>query len=448
MSKMFYNCKSLTKINLSKSFDTKNVINMSNMFNKCKSLTEIDLSNFNTKNVINMSNMFNECESLTKINLSSFDTKNVTNMSYMFSRCKCLTEINLSKFNTKNVTNMSSMFNECESLIKINLSYFDINNDTDMSYMFYNCKSLTEITNLNTINVPEEKKKYMYYGCEKLFEEEQRKYIKDYNENNEKFSLKKLTQYNLYPKKENTDSSNINQLLIICKKIINPFINNNEYFNTKIKSEKKEIESKLNEIGEKYDKPKDNLLLSNISFLNVTQVLENNYNFSFKLKNAITNSAKIFNFNEYDRTLLFILFHLDSPGSIKKIKEIKKYENEVANNNDKKFELIAMIRENSNQDFQEKLKSNDLDFCWLISENIDSNFIKLFGFDDVINSRCVFINKNSEISLILEDSIEYLTKEMIDFYLGRKSEIAKLDPYGFFQNKQQILELKTIYENL
>ena len=86
----------------------------------------------------------------------------------------------------------------------------------------------------------------------------------------------------------------------------------------------------------------------NISHLNATQVLEKDYNFSFKLKNAITNRIKIFNFNEYDRTLLFILFHLDSLGFINKIKEIKNYENEVANNNDKKFELIAMIRENSN----------------------------------------------------------------------------------------------------
>ena len=84
----------------------------------------------------------------------------------------------------------------------------------------------------------------MYYGCGKLFEEDQRKYIKYYNKNNKKFSLKKLTQYNLYPKKENSDSSNINQLLITCKKIINPFIKNNEYFNTKIKSEKKKLNLK------------------------------------------------------------------------------------------------------------------------------------------------------------------------------------------------------------
>ena len=340
---------------------------------------------------------------------------------------------------------MSYMFYQCQSLTTINLSKFDTKNVKDMSSMFCNCISLTEKPNLKTKNV--EKKKYMYFGCKKLFEKEQTKLIKDYNNINEEFSLKKWTQYNLYPRKEKTDSSNINQLLITYNKIINPFINNNEDFNKKIKSEKKEIESKINELGEIYDKPKDNILLSNISHLNVTQVIENNYNFSFCLKSVKTDDIKIFNFNKYDRTLLFILFNLNSLGSINKIKEIKKYEIEVANNDDKKFELIAMIRENSYQDIQEKLKLHDLNFCWFISEKKDSNFIKLFGFDEVINSRCVFINKNAEISLIFDDSIEYLTKEMIDFYLGRKSEIKKMEPSGFFQNEQQILELKTSYES-
>ena len=74
--------------------------------------------------------------------------------------------------------------------------------------------------------------------------------------------------------------------------------------------------------------------------------------------------------------------------------------------------------------------------------------MKLFGFDNVINSKCVFTNYNSKISLIFEDSIEYLTKEMINFYLGRKSEIKKeYEDSGFFKNKQQILKLKINYEN-
>ena len=42
------------------------------MFYECNSLTNIDLSNFNTQNVTNMSYMFYECSSLTNIDLSNF----------------------------------------------------------------------------------------------------------------------------------------------------------------------------------------------------------------------------------------------------------------------------------------------------------------------------------------------------------------------------------------
>ena len=44
---------------------------MNNIFYECDSLTNIDLSNFNTQNVINMSGMFYKCNSLIKNNLIS-----------------------------------------------------------------------------------------------------------------------------------------------------------------------------------------------------------------------------------------------------------------------------------------------------------------------------------------------------------------------------------------
>ena len=45
-----------------------------------------------------MNYMFYECKSLTNINLSNFDTKNITEMICMFYGCKSLTNINLSNF--------------------------------------------------------------------------------------------------------------------------------------------------------------------------------------------------------------------------------------------------------------------------------------------------------------------------------------------------------------
>ena len=44
--------------------------------------------------------MFYECESLTSINLSNLNTQNVTDMSHMFYVCWSLTSINLSNLNT------------------------------------------------------------------------------------------------------------------------------------------------------------------------------------------------------------------------------------------------------------------------------------------------------------------------------------------------------------
>ena len=84
--------------------------NINCMFYECSSLTSLNLSNFNTNNVIDMCAMFQLCSSLTSLNLSNFNTNNVTNMCAMFQLCSSLTSLNLSNFNTNNITDMSEMF--------------------------------------------------------------------------------------------------------------------------------------------------------------------------------------------------------------------------------------------------------------------------------------------------------------------------------------------------
>ena len=64
--------------------------------------------------------MFSDCSSLKEINLSSsFNTNQVTNMSYMFDNCSSLKELNLSSFNTNQVTHMSYMFKSINKSCKI-----------------------------------------------------------------------------------------------------------------------------------------------------------------------------------------------------------------------------------------------------------------------------------------------------------------------------------------
>lgn len=154
MSNMFYNCTSLSNLNLS-SFTTNKVTTMSNMFYNCEALGSINVSGFDTTKVVDMAAMFYNCKKIENINLSSFDTPLLTNIMNpstdntsqegIFENCESLKSIDLSNFNTKNITDMSSMFNGCKALTSLNLSAFDTSKVTTMSNMFNNCTSLEEL---------------------------------------------------------------------------------------------------------------------------------------------------------------------------------------------------------------------------------------------------------------------------------------------------------------
>ena len=161
---MFYDCKSLTSLNVS-SFNTKNVTNMYEMFYDCESLTSLDVSNFNTANVTDMSWMFYDCESLTSLDVSNFNTKNVRYMAGMFMFCGNLTSLNVSNFNTEKVTDMCDMFSFCEKLTSLDVSNFNTEKVTDMCDMFYDCESLTslDVSNFDTRNVTD--MRYMFCNC-------------------------------------------------------------------------------------------------------------------------------------------------------------------------------------------------------------------------------------------------------------------------------------------
>jgi hypothetical protein len=126
----------------------------SNAFYNCKSLTSIDLSNVTSIGY----DAFRECSNLTSINMP-----NVTSIGDVaFYDCTSLTSINM-----PNVTTIGSYaFGDCTSLTSINLP-----NVTEIrSQAFYNCTSLTSIdlpnvtslgiqvfgdcTSLTSVNIP------------------------------------------------------------------------------------------------------------------------------------------------------------------------------------------------------------------------------------------------------------------------------------------------------
>ena len=150
--------------------DTSNALTMEAMFYGCKALTSLDLSKFDTSNVTSMRAMFYECENLTSLNVSKFDTASVTNVEAMFQGCKALTAVgDVSGWNTAKVTSMYQVFCGCEKLTALDLSGWNTINVTNMQAMFLDCTSLTSVGDLSGWNTAKVTEMALLFGnCEKL----------------------------------------------------------------------------------------------------------------------------------------------------------------------------------------------------------------------------------------------------------------------------------------
>ena len=271
--------------------------------------------------------------------------------------------------------------------------------------------------------------------------------------NNEGITLASLSQYYLHSNKENTNiiSLSSNEKIIKCLKNINPF-NSNLDENNDINL----LKSKLVKIETNH--PKLIKPISPLFHLNLTQVIHQDYEFKFKLKNVINNEYKLFEFNKLDKPLLFVFFDILSYEAINKIKEFKEYEKELMNDSNQNFLFIPImnvfVQEKENLSEQKKyLESiNITEDCYILTQPLNSSFIKLFELDCITQSKCIIINRNSEISLILDDHIEFLTKEMINFYLNTRNSQYTND-YFTDENKEELKsvlqkeEFKNILEN-
>ena len=173
MSYMFSNCSKLTSLDVTK-FNTANVTNMNDMFRNCSALTSLDVSKFNTVNVTNMGRMFSNCSALTSLDVTNFNTEKVTYMVYMFSGCSKLTSLDASKFNTVNVTNMSRMFSNCSALTSLDVTNFNTKKVTNMGRMFFECQALTTIyASSKFVTTQVSQSSDMFYNCIKLKGEEE-----------------------------------------------------------------------------------------------------------------------------------------------------------------------------------------------------------------------------------------------------------------------------------
>ena len=101
--------------------------------------------------------MFYDCKNLTSLNLSKFDTSLVTNMEEIFYGCENLAYIDISHFNMEKCEFYDNMFSSINTIKFINLFY--LNNDKTISQVFrktkkiiFICQSEEIITNPKAYN--------------------------------------------------------------------------------------------------------------------------------------------------------------------------------------------------------------------------------------------------------------------------------------------------------
>ena len=228
---------------------------------------------------------------------------------------------------------------------------------------------------------------------------------------------------------------------------INPFnenIKNNKDLN-KLQTELYETELYYSKTSQ--NKPNNKLQVKS------TQKIHNKYNLNLKLKNLGTNQSETFDFNDLDKPLLIIFFDFKEEKALDKILEFKKKEKELEENEEKNFLLLPIINIFVDQyesvssskrlrkmfDLLKSLNEEDKDYYVLI-KNVNDHFTHLFELEKMKQSKCIFINRNSEISLIFDEKIEYLNYEIIDFFLNtRNSEYSK--DYFTAENKQDIINI-------
>ena len=144
-----------------------------NMFQYMNTLISVDFSEFDSSGITDMSKMFYQCTNLEKVNFGNyFKTESVETMQEMFSYCEKLKTLDLSMFKTTSLKNIGDMFLSMKSLVSLDLSNFDISLVTNFQNLVYgneklvylNLRSFEEKSeNINIANFVSENVKNLIY---------------------------------------------------------------------------------------------------------------------------------------------------------------------------------------------------------------------------------------------------------------------------------------------
>lgn len=164
---LFYNCSSLTSVDLSWMKSDETTYEMQDMFNGCSQLEEVRLNNpeFKTRTStlednysltstggVQMQRMFAGCDNLRYVDMSNitiYGRTNWTQVEKMFKDLNSLEEVYFHNTKFPNVTHFNSMFENCESLRIVEFTSDEgeqvAPNAVYMTNMFKNCSSLDSL---------------------------------------------------------------------------------------------------------------------------------------------------------------------------------------------------------------------------------------------------------------------------------------------------------------
>jgi surface protein len=161
MASMFANDIKLTSFTAPT--DTTNIIDLSNMFYECESITKIDLSKLSK--IGDIQQIFSSCSKLTDLTLpNNFVSTSSTSLYYSFYGCSKLTSLDVSHWNTSEVTDMWGAFQGCPSLSKLDVSNWNVEKVTQMQHMFENCTMKLDISKWKTTNLTATTQMFNSYG--------------------------------------------------------------------------------------------------------------------------------------------------------------------------------------------------------------------------------------------------------------------------------------------
>ena len=145
----FYNCTSLTSVDLSNLTNVSGHYAMNLTFGYCTSLTSVDLSNLtNVSGVYGLGTTLRGCTSLTSVDLSKLtDVSGANGLSMLTADCTSLTSVNLSSLTTISGTrSLYGIFYNCTSLTSVDLSNLtNVSGQSGLSSAFRDCTKLTSL---------------------------------------------------------------------------------------------------------------------------------------------------------------------------------------------------------------------------------------------------------------------------------------------------------------